>query len=104
MAEASGVNGERLRKLHVRLFGENRAVDIEKGWSVLQLKEQLCKISGRKLDELHIIFAGHVLADDLTLEVCIDSCFLQFSFEPRYPHVYFMYTMSTRNFRMFLFH
>jgi len=70
MAEASGVNGERLRKLHVRLFGENRAVDIEKGWSVLQLKEQLCKISGRKLDELHIIFAGHVLADDLTLEEC----------------------------------
>ena len=75
MAEALVSNRERLRKLHVRLFGENRAVDIEKGWSVLQLKEQLCKISGHKLDELNIIFAGHVLADNLTLEVCIDPCF-----------------------------
>ena len=70
MAEALGSYREGSRKLSVRMFGESRVVDIEDGWSVLQLKKHLCTVSGRKLDELKIIFAGHVLADDLTLEVC----------------------------------
>ena len=69
MAEAANEHKEGSRQLHIRLFGENRAVNIERGWSVLQLKRHLCDISGRKLEELNIIFAGHSLADDLTLEV-----------------------------------
>ena len=69
MAETVDKNKEETRQLHVRLFGENRAVNIENGWSVLQLKRHLCSISGYKLEELNIIFAGHSLADDLILEV-----------------------------------
>ena len=64
------------QQIFVRLLGENRSVNIERGWSILQLKEHLSKITGRKLDELNIVFAGHILPDDLTLEVCIYSGFV----------------------------
>lgn len=75
MASCSEVN-EAPHQVFVRFLGENRAVNIEKGWSILQLKQHLGQISGHKHEELKVIFAGHVLPDDLTLEVCFFQHFV----------------------------
>ncbi|XP_065057093.1 E3 ubiquitin-protein ligase parkin-like isoform X2 [Rhopilema esculentum] len=57
-------------KINVRLVGESRTVDIEKGWSVRQLKEHLAEISGHDIEDLKIVFAGSVLPENLTIDQC----------------------------------
>ena len=56
-------------KINVRLVGESRTVDIEKGWSVRLLKEHLAEISEHDIDDLKIVFAGSVLPENLTIDV-----------------------------------
>ena len=80
---ASNNIDESQQQVFVRFLGKNRAVNINKGCSILQLKENICRFSGHKPQELKIVFAGHVLPDNLTLKVGVFSKkfeFMSFNF------------------------